>query len=251
MKENRLLFPPPRKGKREYVKYTKPLPSEPFETIEMDIKFIYIRGERNNALLLTFLDTFTRLPLAWSLQYSIQHQKVAELLDTVIETWLQPYRPPSAEKDKVIVTLRCDNDSRFVARKLQSYLKSNFIHQEFILPATPQQNAHIESFHRVVEDLVCKKYEFENIHHAREVLTRFYHTYTYRRTISSILYLPPAIFFDEWLKGNIGVMNKKKGNTIKQTFFFRGQRPQWPSALAEELFNGVYNKIKTKNAIFV
>ncbi len=46
------------------------------------------------------------------------------------------------------------------------------------------------------------------------------------RTISLILYLPPAVFFHEWLKGNIGVTNKKKGNRTKQIFFFKGQRPK-------------------------
>lgn len=249
MKENRLLLAPPQKAKREYVKFTQPLPSQPFEKIEMDIKFIYIRGQRKNALLLTFLDTFTRLPLGWDIQYSIRHQTVAALFGRVIENWLQPYRPCFEEKVKVC--LRSDNDSRFVAKDLQHYLKGNFVDQEFILPATPQQNAHIESFHSVVEELVCKKYEFEDIQHARQVLGRFFYTYTYRRTISSILYLPPAVFFHEWSKGNIGVTNNKKGNRTKQTFFFKGQRPKWLSAPIEEFYIGLNDKITKKYDIFV
>jgi len=249
MKENRLLLPPPQKAKREYVQYTQPLPSEPFEKIEMDIKFIYIRGQHKNALLLTFLDTFTRLPLGWELQYSIRHQTVAALFDRVIENWLQPYHPCFEEKVKVC--LRNDNDSRFVAKDLQNYLKSNFVDQEFILPATPQQNAHIESFHSVVEELVCKKYEFEDIHQVREILDRFFYTYTFRRTINSILYLPPAVFFHEWLEGNIGVSNKKKGNRTKQTFFFIGQRPKWLSVPIEEFYNRLNDKVTKKDDIFV
>jgi len=50
------------------------------------------------------------------------------------------------------------------------------VDQEFILPAIAQQDVHIESFHSVVEELVWKKYEFEDIQHARQVLDRFFYT---------------------------------------------------------------------------
>jgi transposase InsO family protein len=234
MKENRLLLARKKKGAREYVRFTQPLPFEPFEKLEMDIKFIYIRGERRNALLLTILDTFTRIALAWELQYSIRHTQVGRLFDQVINNWLQEYRPPYSEE--ISVVLRCDNDSRFVAVDLQKYLFENFIDQEFILPATPEQNAHIESFHSVVNELVCKKYEFENIHHAREIFNRFYSTYNNRRTISSLMYLPPTIFLEEWEKGNIGINMRRIRGKIVQKFFFRRQRPKWHSALAEDFF---------------
>jgi len=130
------------------------------------------------------------------------------------------------------VTLRCDNDSRFVAHDLQCFLSANFINQEFILPATPQQNAHIESFHSVVEELVCKKYEFDHIHHARLVLQRFYNIYNERRTISSLMYLPPKVILEECQKGNIGVNMRKKRGRVIQKFFFRGQRPRLHSVPA-------------------
>ena len=249
MKENHLLLPRKKRGTREFVRFTQPLPFEPFEKLEMDIKFIYIRGERRNALLLTILDTFTRLALAWELQYSIRHTHVGRMFDQVIEQWLQPYRPPYDEE--LTVTLRCDNDGRFVAHDLQKYMTDNFINQEFILPATPQQNAHIESFHSVVEELICRKYEFDDIHHAREVLQRFYPTYNERRTIGSLLYLPPSIFLNEWENSNIGINMRKYRGKIIQKFFFRGQRPKWHSALAEDNFNVGNCKDKTEMFRFV
>lgn len=252
MKESRLLLPPKKKRPREFVKFTQPLPFEPFEKLEMDIKFIYIRGERRNALLLTILDTFTRLALAWDLQYSIRHTHVGRLFDQVIEQWLQPYRPPF--NDELTVTLRCDNDGRFVAHDLQKHMTENFINQEFILPATPQQNAHIESFHSVVEELICRKYEFEDIHHCRDTFQRFYPTYNNRRTIGALLFLPPSVFLNEWENGNVGIHMKKqkKGNKIVQKFFFRGQRPKWRSALPEDDINwGGIDKDNTEKFSFV
>ncbi len=249
MKENHLLLPRKKKSTREFVLFTQPLPFEPFEKLEMDIKFIYIRGERRNALLLTILDTFTRLALAWDLQYSIRHTHVERMFDQVIEQWLQHYRPPYDED--LTVTLRCDNDGRFVAHDLQKHMTNNFINQEFILPATPQQNAHIESFHSVVEELICRKYEFDDIHHAREVLQRFYPTYNDRRTIGALLYLPPSVFMKEWENSNIGINMRKQRGKIIQKFFFRGQRPKWHSAPAEDSFNLGNCKDKTEMFRFV
>lgn len=43
-----------------------------------------------------------------------------------------------------------------------------------------------------------QKYEFDDIHQCREVLHRYYSTYNNRRTISSLLYLPPSVFLNEW-----------------------------------------------------
>jgi transposase InsO family protein len=249
MKENRLLLPPKKKRAREFVRFTQPLPFEPFEKLEMDIKFIYIRGERRNALLITILDTFTRLVLAWELQYSIRHTTIGRMFDQVIEQWLQPYRPPY--DDELTVTLRCDNDGRFVAHDLQKYMSDNFINQEFILPATPQQNAHIESFHSIIEELICRKYEFDDIHHAREVFQRFYPTYNDRRTISSLLYLPPSVFLNEWETSNVGINMRKYRGKIIQKFFFRGQRPKWRSAPAEDISNLGICKDKTEMLNFV
>jgi transposase InsO family protein len=249
MKENHLLLPRKSKRKRDFVRFTQPLPFEPFEKLEMDIKFIYIRGTRKNALLLTILDTFTRMALGWELQYSIRHTSVGHLFHQVIDSWLTDYRPPF--NDEMSVTIRCDNDGRFVAYNLQNFLQQNFINQEFILPATPEQNAHIESFHSVVEQLVCRKYVFEDIHHAREVFARFFDTYNNRRVISSLQYLPPMIFFQQWQQENMGFILKKVRGKIKQTFFFRGQRPKWHSALSED-FCGVCNdKDNTENNTFV
>ena len=116
MRENKLLLPKRKKAKRTFVKFTQPLPFEPFEKLEMDIKFVYIRGERKNVLLLTIIDTFTRIALDWMLQYSIRNSSVMQLFSQVIENWLQDYKPPF--DDQTVVTIRSDNDSRFVANSV-------------------------------------------------------------------------------------------------------------------------------------
>lgn len=132
---------------RNFVKYTRALPAEPFELLEMDIKYIYVHGTGANALLLTILDTFTRKALVWRCQLSIRKSDVKSLIDQLIEDYLQPYDLLNLD---IKVTVRSDNGIQFIANLVRSCLRDNFIVQEFTRPATPQQNGHIESFHAIV-----------------------------------------------------------------------------------------------------
>jgi len=71
------------------------------------------------------------------------------------------------------------------------------------------------------------------------------------RTISSLQYLPPMVFFQQWQLGNLGMMLKKVNGKIKQSFFFRRQRPKWRPVLSEDLFGTRICKNKTEYSIFV
>ena len=35
--------------------------------------------------------------------------------------------------------------------------------QEFTKPATPEQNAHVKSYHSIIESVICQKYDFETL----------------------------------------------------------------------------------------
>jgi len=248
MKEHNLLNPKKKKAARKYVEHSQPNPSQPFEVIEIDIKYIYIRGERRNAYLITLLDTFSRIAIAWDLQFSIKHTHAKRLIDEFILNYVQDRYPSNTQMQLI---LRSDNDSRFIASAFREHLHLNFIDQQFIHPATPQQNGHIESFHSVVEELVCSKFDFEDIYEAREVFKRFFDTYNNRRTIKPLLYLPPSVFLKEWDKGNIGLkVEVCKGKKIINNFFFRGQRPYWITAPSED-FLFWQCKIMSENFTFV
>ncbi|MBL0026752.1 MAG: DDE-type integrase/transposase/recombinase [Saprospiraceae bacterium] len=71
------------------------------------------------------------------------------------------------------IYVRNDNGSQMVAQKVQSYFKSKKVIQEFTKPATPEQNAHIESYHSIIERVICQKYEFDNLLEAADTFTRF------------------------------------------------------------------------------
>ena len=218
MKEKHLLNPKrvTPKQLKNYVKYSQPYPSQPFEMLEIDIKYIYIRGDRRNAYLITILDVFTRNALVWSLDYSMKSRQVIGLIDKLILNYLQPR---DLLRKNILVTIRSDNGSQFVAKTVREHLKENQIFQEFIKPATPEQNGYIESFHSTVEKLVCRKFEFESLAHARKVFTDFYETYNKKRILKCLLNKAPDEFLKEWENDKLIVVYHVK--TKKQKFFFR------------------------------
>ena len=213
MKENNLLLAPIKKSsKRDFVKYTKVFPTRPLEVLEMDIKYIYVHGSGSTAYLITILDTFNREALVWKCKSSIRQTDVKQLIDELIINHLQP---ADLLKEKLLVTIRNDNGSQFIANMVKRHLSRNCILQEFTRPATPQQNGHIESFHSIVKRVVTDKFEFEDLHHLRTILTAFYRFYNQYRIHASICYLSPIIFKWAWDEGLIK-LNKDEKKSSKR-----------------------------------
>ncbi len=221
MKEHRLLNPKDRPATtlKSYVKYSQPYPGRPFESLEIDIKYIYIAGDNANAFLITILDVFTRKALVWDLAFSMKSDRVVELFENLITNYLQPY---DLLNEQLSVTIRSDNGSQFVAKKVRRFLRENQIFHEFIKPATPQQNTYIESFHSLVEKLVCAKFEFDSLFHARQTFEKFYDTYNNKRIIKKLKNLTPNRFFEKFYNGEIVVAYNII--TKKQLIFFRKQQ---------------------------
>jgi len=221
MKENRLLNPKKRtpSSLKSYVKYSQPYPAYPFNCLEIDIKYIYIAGDNMNAYLITILDVLSRKALVWELDFSMKSDKVLKLFDKLIETYLQA---EDLLNKKMSVILRSDNGSQFIAKKVQKYLKENHLVQEFIKPATPEQNGYIESFHSTVEKLVCQKFEFESLANAIDTFTQFYETYNNKRILACLDNKTPNEFLELFAQNLVDVTYSIKKK--KQSFNFRKQQ---------------------------
>jgi putative transposase len=233
MKEHQLLFPKKKKTpmNKSYVKYTSPLTDYPFQVIEVDIKYIYIIGEKRSAYLITLLDTFARIAPEWILEYDMKAQRVMELIHRFTQYWKILQMPE--------ITIRSDNGSQFIAKAFRNLLQEQQIDHEYIHPGTPQENGHIESFHNTVEKIICKRHEFENIIQAREIFTRFYDFYNNTRIMEAILFQSPINFLKLWAKGKVGIKRDHK----TQTFFFR-EKPgdNTGASLHEDFINFRQNK---------
>lgn len=193
MKENRLLLDmrirPSRK--REFVKERRMRAERPYEKLQMDIKYVYVQGERRNVYLLSLMDIFSRKVLGYRVSGSMKKEAVIGLMDEVILKIAFPKE----------VTIRTDNGSQFIAHKVRDYLKGINIEQEFTHVSSPRENGYIESLHSILEEEVIEKFEFESLEHLRCILDRYFRFYNGERIHSGIGYKSPDRFLREYQNG--------------------------------------------------
>lgn len=199
MKEGRLLQPKKEREPKNYVQYRIICPEGPLRLMEMDIKQVWIVGQRRYTYILTIIDVFTRVVLYWSCGYEMRQSQVQNAWALVIETYLQPL---SMFGQDLNIEVRSDNGPQFCAKKLQIFLKENHLIQAFTHPYTPQENGHVESFHAILgSDLEGNT--FENMQILEKHLNNFYEFYNFVRLHGSIRNLPPVTFWKQWDLGNV------------------------------------------------
>ncbi len=183
MREAGLLnkFVPRKKNSRNWVKELLPPAEDAFDYLEFDIKYFYVAGQNKNALSLTVIDVKTRWVMGHIMSWDIKQQQVIDLFDQIFEVYPLPKH----------FYVRNDNGSQFIAQKVQDYFKDKQVTQEFCKPATPEQNAHIESYHSIQERVVCQQYEFDSLQELQTTLNRFVSFYNFRRIHSGVAYQSP------------------------------------------------------------
>lgn len=197
MREHGLLNTKPKRrvGTKQWVKELLPKALTPLTYWEFDIKFMYLHGDGTYIPLLTVIDVNSRWVLGHMFKRSIKKEDVKRFFDTLIASYVMP--------EKIVV--RCDNGSQFESGLVREFLASKQIQQEFTLPATPEQNAHIESYHSVLARAVCRRFEFENFGSMEAVLQRWVHFYNERRIHSGLEYTSPYKYL---LSKNINMKEK-------------------------------------------
>lgn len=184
MRENNLLNKKTkhRKTPRLWVSKLVPEPSKVLEYLEIDIKYVFVAGQQRNALVLTVIDVSSRWVLGQYMDWSINYKNVKQLFNKIFSFYDLPK----------IVYVRNDNGSQFIESTVRKYFNKKDVIQEFTKPATPEQNAHIESYHSIMESVICQKYDFETIKEAQDVFNRWIKFYNFERIHSGIKYLSPA-----------------------------------------------------------
>lgn len=184
-------------------------PEAPFVFLEMDIKYLYIKGEGRTIFLLTIIDTHSRYALDYSLGYQMTQHEVKALWQRALsQEVFRDYGPDEVGK----VRVRNDNGSQFIAKSVQAFFADQGIAQEFTHVATPEENAHIESFHSILEEAIGGL-DFEGRVDLSEWLKTFYEFYNNIRLHSSICDLSPARFLLAWKHDLIG-HDQKHGRLV-------------------------------------
>lgn len=240
MKDHRLLLGSAiRAGgeKRLFVSWRVQKAAKPMEQLCMDIKYVYIHGEKRNALLLTVLDVYSRRIVGQMLWWRIRKEHVIWLLHRVLQ---QPASPAGRHHTKTI-TLRNDNGSQFIAGIVRQYLKDQGVQQEFTHVATPEENCFIEAYHSIVEKQLLKYFEFSDIQEATAVLNRWSTFYNERKRHGSLGRKTPKQIWDEYERNNFAASGEAEaGNAGEQPArnnLMNGEHTEEAKSIAPSLQN--------------
>ena len=181
----------PAKKKNDIIRSSSRLvkATRPYELWETDITFVW-SGVDGWSYLFNVEDVFHR---EW-LGYSFDTQAVKENAIMSVNNALASH--PEVEEKKL--TLRCDNGSQYRSVAFRESMKALGIKIEFIYYNTPEQNGHIESFHKTLkkEYLWCQ--DFKNYQEAEIAITEAFKDYNSVRPHSSLGYRTPYEFLSCW-----------------------------------------------------
>ncbi len=205
-KEYHLLEKARKKVGRSFVKYRRVCPSRPLEVLEMDIKYVWVEGKRKYAYILTVIDTFTRYVLSGDVGFTMKSVQVEKLWEQLIVDYLQPLRNAGKQLD---IEIRNDNGKQFCSKTIMAFFEANHLDQVFTHPYTPEENGHVESFHKTLGGALAG-HHFTGLESLKNRLLRFYKTYNNIRSHGSILGIAPAKFWSLYEQDKIEVVPLEK-----------------------------------------
>jgi putative transposase len=168
-------------------------PTRPFEHLQMDIKYVFIAGEKKWAYLLTIIDAFSRCLPAQMFARSIRANDVVALLNEHAPDW----------KTTARIRIRTDNGSQFIAYDVAIALEKLHIDHEFTHPGVPEENAFIESWHSIFQREVADRFEFETFEQAQQTIERHRSWYQCVRPHGSLKYQTPNEFYLAYQQNNV------------------------------------------------
>jgi putative transposase len=143
---------------------------------------------------LTVVDTFTRECLALEVDSCLPSQRVTRALDRII---FERGRPES---------IRMDNGSELTSRHFLAWGLERRIALNYIQPGKPVQNAFAESFNGKFRDECLNTNWFVNLWEARRRIQLWREEYNNDRPHSSLGYLTPQRFADQFITGEKAVL---------------------------------------------
>jgi len=151
----------------------------------------------------------------------MKKEQIIKAWESVIETIIQP---TVNNPEEIHIEVRNDNGPQFIAKDLRSFFEENGLNQVFAHPYTPQENAHIESFHAILSNSI-DSLAFSSIEELEERLNIFYENYNNSRIHSSIAGLTPVLFWRLWGKN---LIERRVTSKRKVKFYLKGEYQQLP-----------------------
>ncbi|HEY8349992.1 MAG TPA: IS3 family transposase [Clostridia bacterium] len=174
-------------GKRKWVKHRRIEAKRPIEYLCLDIKYVWVSGEKRWYYQLAVMDVYSRRILCWIFQHSVRGKDVIALM-----RWLDLRFGLKG------VIIRNDNGSQFIANKVREVLRSLEAQQEFTHVATPEENAYIEAFHSIQQRELFDRHIFSSFYDAKQHIEKYMHWYNYKRKHGALGFMTPM---EKWAQG--------------------------------------------------
>ncbi|MCP4163897.1 MAG: IS3 family transposase [Deltaproteobacteria bacterium] len=134
---------------------------------------------------LTVIDEYTRYGLAIYTGRSITSGDIKQILKRLFVKYGTP------------TCMKSDNGPEFVAKSIQSWLKSEEIKTHYIAPGSPWQNGHNESFNGVFRDGCLDRWLFYSVKEAKQVIEHWLREYNVERPHGALAGVTPARYAKE------------------------------------------------------
>lgn len=168
----------------------------PNQLWETDIKYGYVTGEDRFFYILSIIDVYDREVIDYHIGLSCEGEDAAA---TLVRALMK--RRQFEEDIKPVI--RSDNGPQFISHKFEDKCHEVSVEHERIPCKTPNKNAHIESFHRILEDECLGRWEFDSYEEAYEAVLEFMERYNHRRIHRSIFNMSPIEFHKATLNGTV------------------------------------------------
>jgi putative transposase len=170
-----------RKRVAQTARQPKVLPDGPNERWSMDFMADSLATGRGFRVL-NVVDDYTRECVAIEADTSLSGERVARVLDRVIERRGKP--------QSVVM----DNGPEFTSRALDAWAYEHGIQLDFIRPGKPIENCFVESFNGKFRDECLNQHWFTSLMDARREIEAWRRDYNRVRPHSSLGQIPPAVF---------------------------------------------------------
>jgi putative transposase len=156
---------------------------------ETDIKYGWISGEQRFFFLMSILDVFDRAVVTYHIGLTCEAKHLVQITQ---EALMKRRLFDKAEKP----VIRSDNGPQFISNLFEDACNEVVMIHERIPPKTPNKNAHIESYHSIIEAECYQRHEFETYPQAYEVVSQFIQDYNRILIHGSIYDLSPYEYME-------------------------------------------------------
>ena len=181
----------PSKSKKEILRSKVPnvKANTPNQVWEADLTYIHC-GIDGWGYLFNVFDVFTR---EW-VGYCFDLSAVKENAIIAIENALVTHKDILPEN----LVIRTDNGSQYTSKAFRKSISVLGLKLEHIYYNTPEQNGHIESFHKTLKKEYIWPNDFQNYQEAELAIRDAFLDYNQNRIHSSLRYLTPYEFISKW-----------------------------------------------------